>query len=73
MKVAEIHEVVVERDGEVQVKGLPVRAGETVELLLLRQQVRVTGTDRYPLHGKPVRYDRPFESALDPEQWEANR
>ena len=69
----QIREVVIERDGEAQLKGLPVRAGDTVEFLLVRRRAAAGSTPRYPLHGTPLRYDNPFEPAADPGDWEANQ
>ena len=73
MGYAQIREVTVEEDGRLKVEGLPVRAGERVQVVIIRQQSAGTGLERHPLHGHSIQYEAPFEPAADPNDWEANR
>lgn len=66
-------ETKVGSDGTILLSGLPWRAGEAVEVIVLPQaDAQTTRTDR-PLAGLPLRYDRPFDPAVGPDEWEANR
>jgi hypothetical protein len=71
MPLAHYREVVVQKDGEISVEGLPCRAGEKVEIVVIRHGAIASNGPRYPLHGKPIEYIDPFASATDPEEWEA--
>ncbi len=62
-------EVVVTDEGTLTVTGLPLHAGERVEVIVRRQEENQTGEERYPLRGKPYRYEDPFEPAAD--DWDA--
>ena len=59
-------------DGSLNVKNLPFSPGERVEVIILAPNEQ-GASDRYPLHGAPYRYDQPFEPAVNPDEWEANR
>lgn len=63
-------ETVVAQDGTLVIKGLPLRAGEEVEVIILSRSYESGVKDRYPLRGKPVRYLAPFESVAE-DDWEA--
>ena len=74
MPYAHVREMVVERDGELHIAGLPLRPGERVDVFVIPRTDRGTaGGPRYPLHGQPIQYDNPFGPAADPDEWEANR
>lgn len=62
--------VVVLADGRVVVDGVPVVAGQSVEVII---RIDETPKPRYPLRGLPVRYDRPFEPAIPDEEWESSK
>lgn len=64
-------EKIVPRDKTLLLQGLPFPAGDTVEVLIVRQRPR-SGENRYPLRGTPVEYERPFESVAE-NDWEALR
>lgn len=64
-------ETVVEEDGSLVLREVPVRAGEQVEVIVLVRD-HLGGTNRYPLRGKPVRYDDPTESVAEAD-WEILR
>ena len=73
MGYAQVRDVTVEEDGRLRLEGLPLRAGERVQVVVIRRQGAPTGAPRYPLHGQPVRFDLPFEPAENPDEWEANQ
>jgi hypothetical protein len=73
MPYAHIRETTIEANGRLRVEGLPLRAGERVQIVIIPRQRGSTVDRRYPLHGSPVQYDSPFEPATDPEDWEANK
>lgn len=63
-------ETVVSPDGKIVLNAEPFRPGDRVEV-----DVKGCSTNReprgaYPLRGKPVRYDRPFEPVAE-NHWEA--
>ncbi len=60
-------DTVVEDDGIVSLEGVPVRAGQRVQVIVLMPDDTVT-TERYPMRGRrPFRYDRPDEPLNDAE------
>jgi len=64
-------ETTIQPGGTLAVKGLPVREGARVEIIVL---VKDEPTDPlYPLRGTPYRFDEPFEPAAPAEDWEAAR
>ncbi len=73
MPYAHVRQIIVERDGKLRVDGLPLRRGERVQVIVIPDQQRRPAERRYPLHGTVVQYDEPFEPAVDPDEWEANR
>ena len=67
-------EATVQEDGTVALKDLPFHAGEQVEVIILAPEAKPNMGNRYPLRNKvPYRFDEPFEPAVPPEDWEANR
>lgn len=75
--VAHTRQVTISRNGQLVVDDLPVRAGDQVRVFILPEPVPASAggepSPRYPLHGVRARYDDPFEPAVDPDEWEANR
>ena len=63
-------ETVVTEDGELRLSHLPFRAGEHVEVIVLKQQESTPGAERYPLRGLPYRYDDPFRPVGE-DDWDA--
>ena len=67
-------QAVVGKDGSVVVRGVPFREGESVEIIVLSsERSEVLHNDRRPLRGSVRRYDRPFESAAEDDNWDALR
>ena len=53
-------------NGSLTVVGLPFKSGERVEVTIEPIEEARDEKDRYPLRGKPYKYDRPLEGvALD--------
>lgn len=63
-------ETVVAQDGTLTIRGIPFRAGEKVEVIILSRSRKPKERECYPLRGKPVRYLAPFESVAE-NDWEA--
>lgn len=59
----------VSKGGKLSIKGLPFRAGESVEVTVRRKKKISTRTTKYPLHGKLVIYHEPFK-AVALNDWE---
>ncbi|HEY8667188.1 MAG TPA: hypothetical protein VIL86_11000 [Tepidisphaeraceae bacterium] len=63
---------VVEDDGVIAVEGLPVHAGQRVQVIVLMPD-ESSPAERYPLRGrKPFRYDQPNEPVGE-NDWESGR
>ena len=65
-------ETVVAQDGTITIRGIPFRAGEKVEVVILSRSYEPKKKGRYPLRGRPVRYIAPFESVAE-NDWEVLR
>lgn len=64
-------ETTVSSDGTLTIVGLPFRAGDKVQVVVSDKR-ELTGSERYPLRGKPIRYVAPFESVSE-HDWEASK
>jgi len=51
-------------------RGVPFRAGERVQVIILSHCPEREGAKRYPLRGQPVRYTAPFDSVAE-NDWNA--
>lgn len=54
-------ETVVSEDGSLVLKKVPFQAGDEVEVIVLAREQDNGPEERYPLRGKPIRYDRPTD------------
>jgi hypothetical protein len=63
-------ETILQQDGTLTLSNLPLRAGETVEVIVLVQSPVTVERQRYPLRGMPVRYVDPTEPVAQAD-WEA--
>ncbi len=71
--MAAVHvQAVVASDGTLTVHGLPSLAGHIVDVLVRDASRREAQTEKYPLHGKPLRYERAFDSVAEAD-WDAAR
>jgi len=60
---------------ELILKDLPLKKGRKVEVIILEEESdnATPLVNRFPLRGRPLRYDEPFGSATDETDWEATR
>jgi hypothetical protein len=65
-------ETTVSGDGSVTVRGVPFQKGEEVEVIILPRQAEASASKSESLIGSVRRYDRPFEPATDPTEWDAS-
>ncbi|GAB3923324.1 hypothetical protein [Larkinella terrae] len=58
---------------ELLLRNLPLKKGKKVEVIILEDEFEDTSANqnRFPLRGKPLRYDDPFGSATETSDWEA--
>lgn len=54
------------------IRGVPFRAGERVEIIVVSLPNRGKNGNRYPLRGTPYKYPNPFDSVAT-DDWEALR
>jgi hypothetical protein len=62
--------ILVLENGKVVVDGVPVKKGQSVEVII---RIEEPVEPSYPLRGLPVRYDAPFGPAVEDTEWEASR
>ena len=65
-------ETIVSQNRVLTIRGVPFRAGEKVEVIILTHAKTREKTERYPLRGKPIRYTAPFDSVAE-KDWNALR
>jgi hypothetical protein len=63
-------ETIVQHDGTLTLRDLPLQAGEKVEVIIIVQAPPVRSQRPYPLRGTPVTYIDPTEPVADSD-WEA--
>lgn len=63
-------ETVISEAGVLNIKGLPLHKGEKVEVIVKSQSPPKNKKNPYPLRGKPIHYERPFDSVAENE-WDA--
>jgi hypothetical protein len=66
-------ETTLGKDRSLVLKDLPFQAGEEVEVIILPRHPHPNGDDPYTLRGSVLQYDDPFEPAIPPEDWEAQK
>ncbi|MEC4984160.1 MAG: hypothetical protein SAJ37_00345 [Oscillatoria sp. PMC 1068.18] len=64
-------ETTITENGTLHLKNLPFKSGETVEIIVLERNSQPPNSNPYPLRGKVIRYEDPFEPATSLEDWEA--
>ncbi|MEO0490628.1 MAG: hypothetical protein AAFZ49_13885 [Cyanobacteria bacterium J06659_2] len=66
--------VTLSENGTLTLNGLPIRAGESVEVIILEQsqqsQPLPVLQSEHPLRGSVIRYDEPFEPVIAAEDWD---
>jgi len=63
-------ETIVQRDGTLTLRDLPLQAGEKVEVIIIVQSPPTRSQNPYPLRGTPLTYIDPTEPVADTD-WEA--
>jgi len=58
-------ETIISPNRVLTIPGVPFRAGEKVEIIIISQPRKREGLKRYPLRGKPIRYLAPFDSVAE--------
>ncbi len=58
-------ETVVSQNGILTIRGVPFRAGDKVEVIILSWHHKRKNGERYPLRGKRIRYTAPFDSVAE--------
>ena len=61
----------ITKDGKLSLKGLPFRAGESVEVTIRRGK-KSSRVAKYPLRGKKIVYREPFKGVAV-NDWEATQ
>jgi hypothetical protein len=62
-------EVTLAQDGQLVLKELPFRAGDTVEVIILARQSKPNGRE-YSLRGQPIKYAKATEPVAEAD-WDA--
>ncbi len=65
-------ETVIPKNRVLTIRSVPFRAGEKVEVIIMARAKPRERKERYPLHGKPIRYAAPFDSVAE-KDWNALR
>jgi hypothetical protein len=63
-------ETKIQKNGQLNLKNLPVQAGEEVEVIILVQPLKSPASDRYSLQGSVIEYIDPFEPVAE-DDWDA--
>lgn len=58
-------ESIVSSDRVLTIRGVPFRAGERVEIIVVSIPQGLKNGNRYPLRGKLVHYTAPFDSVAE--------
>jgi hypothetical protein len=62
-------EKTLSEDGVLELRALPFRAGEIVEVIILSLEDKVCEVQDFPLRGKVLHYDKPTEPVAQ-DDWE---
>ena len=60
---------VLTEDRKLVLDDLPFQAGDAVEVVIVERHGLKTGKERYPFHGVPIQYERPFDPVAE-DDWE---
>ena len=58
-------ETKVKQTGEIVLHDLPFHEGETVEIVITTRQTKPSEQSVYPLRGKPVKIEAPFDAVAE--------
>ncbi|WP_381523282.1 hypothetical protein [Spirosoma soli] len=72
MRAIRIH-TQIDQNHELVLCNLPLSKGKNLEVIIIEEEadVKLNLNDRFPLRGKPIRFDNPFGSATDVSDWDA--
>jgi hypothetical protein len=76
MRDAEAHadtyrfQTVLTEDRTLTLTDLPFQAGDVVEVIVVERPRPPASLERYPLHGTPIRYERPTDPVAEGD-WDA--
>lgn len=62
-------EIALTENGKITLQNLPFKKGDRVKIIIFQKNRFKVDSNFYPLQGKVIRYDAPFEPAT--EDWEA--
>ncbi len=62
-------EKIVSQDGVIELRAVPFRAGEVVEVIILSREDKMPAAHDFPLKGKVLRYEKPTEPVAQ-DDWE---
>ena len=65
-------EKTLSEDGVLELRALPFRAGELVEVIIPSREDKVREAQAFPLKGKVLRYEQPTEPVAQ-DDWEVLR
>lgn len=65
-------ESIVSANRVLTIRGVPFRAGERVEIIVVSIPRELKNGNRYPLRGKPIQYSAPFDGIAE-NDWAALR
>jgi hypothetical protein len=54
-------EKIMPKNGTLSLEALPFQEGEAVEIIVLPLEKQVNTKKEYPLRGKVIKYEKPFE------------
>lgn len=60
----------IDTQGELHLSELPFRSGDEVDVIVVRRRTQASSKSRYPLRGREVRFERPFDPVAE-EDWDA--
>jgi len=63
-------EITLTENGQLFLDNLPFTKGQSVEVIILEHRQSSSDVNAYPLAGKVIQYDAPYESATDIQDWE---
>ncbi len=63
-------EITLTEHGQLFLDNLPFTKGDSVEVIILEHHQPASDVNDYPLAGKVIQYDTPYEPATDIQDWE---
>jgi len=65
-------ETVIQKDGALNLSNLPLKAGSSIEVIILVQPAGSADSNLYPLRGKPITFLQPTDPVAQ-EDWCASQ